>query len=173
MSNKLKLLVTKKYRKGYPVVVDKEVDFSTLSVVNRWDYKEIMIVGGEPLLFPLSVEAVIQSIRNIQALQGTEGKIYLSTSVMKNKSFYPVLDKLDGLVYTPCNKADIQDFLDINGILNHHEEISKGKTLIFNLSDKVKKYIPEGTDLSHWKVINTDKLFEDADFCKAAKLLKE
>lgn len=178
MNNKLRLLVTKECVKHCPKCCNKAFDLDTLPVVDRWDYKEIMITGGEPLLFPLSTEAIIQSIRNIQALQGTNGKIYLYTSVMDNKSFYPVLDKLDGIVYTPHSKSDVKDFLPINDVLNHHDEITKGKSLRLNLFSNIKKYIPEGTDLSHWKIKDMEwkddcPIPEGEDFRRIAKFIKE
>ena len=86
MNNKLRLLVTTKCHNKCPKCCNKGWDFNSLPVVDRWNYEQIMITGGEPLLFPLATQAIIQSIRNIHLLQGTTTKIYIYTSIADKKS---------------------------------------------------------------------------------------
>ena len=49
---KLRLLVTTKCPNKCPMCCNNSWDFSKLPVVEHFNYKEIMITGGEPLLFP-------------------------------------------------------------------------------------------------------------------------
>ena len=152
MNKKLRLLLTKECTNKCPKCCNNGRDFAHLPVVDRWDYEEIMLTGGEPMLFPLSVVAICQSIRNIHQLMAFDGKIYLYTALAKKDSFFPVLDKVDGLVYTPHKKEDIKDFLEINNILLQDPNITKGKSMRLNLFADMKALIPEGTDLSKWQV---------------------
>ena len=50
MNKKLRLLVTTKCPNKCPMCCNNSWDFSSLPVVDRWDYEEIMITGGEPLI---------------------------------------------------------------------------------------------------------------------------
>lgn len=50
--DKLRLLVTTKCPNKCPMCCNNSWDFSKLPVVEHFNYKEIMITGGEPLLCP-------------------------------------------------------------------------------------------------------------------------
>lgn len=45
-----------------PMCCNNQFDFSKLPVVDRWNYDEIMITGGEPLLFTDTLVGVLISI---------------------------------------------------------------------------------------------------------------
>lgn len=50
MNKKLRLLVTAKCHNKCPMCCNKQFDFEKIPVVDRLDYDEISITGGEPLL---------------------------------------------------------------------------------------------------------------------------
>lgn len=60
---KLRLLVTTKYPNKCPMCCNNSWDFSKLPVVEHFNYKEIMITGGEPLLFPEKLANLAESIK--------------------------------------------------------------------------------------------------------------
>ena len=178
MNNKLRLLVTTKCHNKCLKCCNKGWDFNSLPVVDRWNYEQIMITGGEPLLFPLATQAIIQSIRNIHLLQGTTTKIYIYTSIADKKSFYPVLDKVDGIVYTPHSKKDVESFLEINKVLLTDPSITEGKSMRLNLFADIKAFIPENTDLSKWQVkdmewVDNCPVPDGEDFRRISSLITE
>ena len=80
---KLRLLVTTKCPNKCPMCCNNSWDFSKLPVVEHFNYKEIMITGGEPLLFPEKLSNLAESIRTVQKLAyGNKGK---SISVLVHK----------------------------------------------------------------------------------------
>ena len=63
---KLRLLVTTKCPNKCPMCCNNSWDFSKLPVVEHFNYKEIMITGGEPLLFPEKLVNLAESIKTVQ-----------------------------------------------------------------------------------------------------------
>lgn len=52
---------------------NNQFDFDTLPVVDRWDYDEIMITGGEPLSSVKKVRYLINLITSIKLIQQAQG----------------------------------------------------------------------------------------------------
>lgn len=50
MNKKLRLLVTAKCHNKCPMCCNNQFDIEKIPVVDRFDYDEISITGGEPLL---------------------------------------------------------------------------------------------------------------------------
>ena len=63
MNKKLRLPVTTSCPDKCPMCCNNSWDFSKLPVVDRWNYDEIMITGGKPLLFGNELPILISSIR--------------------------------------------------------------------------------------------------------------
>lgn len=150
---KLRLLVTTKCHNKCPMCCNNSWDFSKLPVVEHFNYKEIMITGGEPLLFPEELAYLATSIKRIQKLvYGKDGKLFLYTAIAESLPSY--IRYFDGVVYTPHSVADIRNFLEVNDfLLSCKDEFEEGNTsLRLNLFPDMKKHIPEHTDLSLWKV---------------------
>lgn len=79
---KLRLLVTTKCPNKCPMCCNNSWDFSKLPVVEHFNYKEIMITGGEPLLFPEKLVNLAESIKTVQKLAyGNKGKLFLYTAL--------------------------------------------------------------------------------------------
>lgn len=130
---KLRLLVTTKCPNKCPMCCNNSWDFSKLPVVEHFNYKEIMITGGEPLLFPEKLANLAESIKTVQKLAyGNKGKLFLYTALADMLPNY--IRYFDGVVYTPHSVNDVHSLLEAN-----------------NFPD-IKKHIPDNTDLSLWKV---------------------
>ena len=175
MNNKLRLLVTTQCPNKCPLCCNNSWDFSTLPIVERWNYDQIMLTGGEPLLFTLNVCELIKSLRMITEAQGLSPKIFIYTSVADRRRFFDILRVVDGVVLTPHSMHDVEEFLETNYLLTQIKELSKGKSLRLNLFDNVKNMIPSNTDLSIWQVKNMEWIKDcpvpkGEDFRRIAKL---
>lgn len=96
---KLRLLVTTKCPNKCPMCCNNSWDFSKLPVVEHFNYKEIMITGGEPLLFPEKLANLAESIKTVQKLAyGNKGKLFLYTALADMLPNY--IRYFDGVVYT-------------------------------------------------------------------------
>jgi hypothetical protein len=127
-------------------------DFSKLPVVEHFNYKEIMITGGEPLLFPEKLANLAESIKTVQKLAyGNKGKLFLYTALADMLPNY--IRYFDGVVYTPHSVNDVHSLLEANNfLLDYKDELMESKSLRLNLFPDIKKHIPDNTDLSLWKV---------------------
>lgn len=156
MNKKLRLVVTAKCHNCCPMCCNNRFDLNELPVVDRWDYDEIMLTGGEPMLFPDRVINLIHTIRKAAACMGSNPKIYMYTALPEadavatigdgSGDLLSVLPLLDGVVVTPHDFIGVDEFVSINRALpaNH------GKSLRLNIFPEVS--LPAGIDLSAWKV---------------------
>lgn len=149
---KLRLLVTTKCPNKCPMCCNNSWDFSKLPVIEHFNYKEIMITGGEPLLFPEKLSNLAESIRTVQKLAyGNKGKLFLYTALADMLPNY--IRYFDGVVYTPHSANDVHSLLKANNfLLDYKDELMESKSLRLNLFPDIKKHIPDNTNLSLWKV---------------------
>lgn len=158
MNKKLRLLVTTRCPNKCPMCCNNQFDFSKLPVVDRWNYDEIMITGGEPLLFTNALNDLIESIC-IKALNYNKyPNIYVYTSYFK-AGISPIKEiifnpYIAGIVLTLHNKEDIEKFVLLNAALHHksYSSIVNEKSLRLNLFPDMKALLPKDIDLSLWQV---------------------
>ena len=173
-NKKLRLLVTTNCPNRCPLCCNNRFDFSKLPIVDRWNYDEIMITGGEPLLYPDYVRSLIIGINTFQDSMGiAPSKIYIYTA----RIFYivPLIPYVDGIVYTPHSQKDASDFVRINQWLIKHGTSEKDCSLRLNLFPDIKAMLPDGIDLHLWKVKDIEwvedcPVPEGEDFRRIAKL---
>lgn len=126
-------------------------DFRKLPVVENFNYKEVMITGGEPLLFPDEVAILSDAIKNANVLAyNNEVSVFIYTALANG--ILTILPHVNGVVYTPHSEKDIESFLKVNRTIGLFPETVKNKSLRLNLFANMKALIPQNTDLSHWKV---------------------
>lgn len=145
MNRKLRLVVTAKCHNRCPMCCNNRFDLNELPVVDRWDYDEIMLTGGEPMLFPAEVVNLILTIRKAASCKGKDMKVYMYTAVPNAEATLAALVCLDGIVVTPHTPKDVSEFVKLND-----EIYSRDKSLRLNLFPEIT--LPEGIDLSKWKV---------------------
>lgn len=87
MNSKLRLLVTEKCPNKCPLCCNKQFNMNDIPVVDRWNYDEVMITGGEPLAFPRKVRKLIRAIRHLNKISGVGCKIYVYTSIANSYEF--------------------------------------------------------------------------------------
>lgn len=177
MNKKLRLLVTTKCNNKCPMCCNKQFDFNKVDIVNRWDYDEIMITGGEPLLFLLETASIASHIKGIQKAQGYNcSKIYVYTSCI-SLNIVNILNFVDGVTVTIHNKKDISKFIELSEyLLNNKLNYSiKDKSLRLNLFPDIKALLPKDIDLSLWKIKDIEwvkdcPIPEEEDFRRIANL---
>lgn len=146
MNTKLRLVVTAKCHNRCPMCCNNRFDLNELPVMDRWNYDEIMLTGGEPMLFPDEVVNIATTIRKVAICMGGNPKVYLYTALPDAEKFLATLWYIDGAVVTPHTAKDVAEFVKLNNDLpaNH------GKSLRLNLFPEVS--LPDGIDLSKWEV---------------------
>lgn len=176
MNKKLRLLVTTKCPNKCPMCCNNSWDFDKLPVVDRWDYDEIMITGGEPLLYANSVIDLTKYIIAGSRFVGyPKPKIYIYTSYVSFLEITATLQLADGMVLTLHKEEDVESFKLINNLFLKHKVYSSNKSLRLNLFPDMKALLPNNIDLSLWKVkdmewIKDCPVPEGEDFRRIANL---
>ena len=84
MNKKLRLLVTAKCHNKCPMCCNNQFDIEKIPVVDRFDYDEISITGGEPMLTRESFEKVLRLVHSFCSVSKAIGmpmpKFYLYTA---------------------------------------------------------------------------------------------
>ena len=181
MNKKLRLLVTTKCPNKCSMCCNNSWDFDKLPVVDRWNYDEIMITGGEPLLYPRNLFHLIKSIKFISEVEaGNTPKIYVYTAYchcnivnMLNSTYMNF--RADGIVLTPHKSEDIDAFIHTNEFLLQYKSRYKNVSLRLNLFPDMKALLPKDIDLSLWQVkdmewIKDCPVPEGEDFRRIANL---
>lgn len=175
MNRKLRLLVTANCQNRCPMCCNKQFDVANIPVVDRWDYDEIMITGGEPLLYPDRLERLCKSIREVTEQMGLTPKIYIYTS----RSWWNYIDRAinyyaDGLVVAPHSADDVKIFRQTN---NNLLKYRYGKYLECSLRLKVfpevRDALPENLkcwQVSHAEWIENCPVPDGEDFRRVANL---
>lgn len=155
-NRKLRLLVTTDCPNHCPMCCNNQFNFDNLERVKDFDYDEIIITGGEPLLFYDAVINLIDAIKISNSILYPEEKVpkfYIYTSITKVTPVLAVLPYVDGIVVTPHNKSDVASFEYLNKVVKifneyHSNEIS----FRLNLFKNIKDMLPKDIDLSLWHV---------------------
>lgn len=157
MNRKLRLLVTAACPNSCPMCCNRKYDLEALPVVDRWDYDEISLTGGEPLMFtePLAAR-LADSIRTTAAAQGLpRPKIYLYTACFRLSRLIYAAGHFDGITLTPHRPGDIKDLCIFNDAVLKTRDIQPPypiTSLRLNLFPDMKALLPETLDLSMWRV---------------------
>lgn len=179
MNKKLRLLVTAKCPNKCELCCNKQFDLNSLPIVSRWDYEEIMITGGEPLLFDDYLLGIILSINDISEMMGNNPKIFVYTSICNYEKVLNILPHINGIVLTPHKESDILNFMELNNFLGARRDYfyvkDKVSSLRLKLFPDIKALLPKDIDLSLWQVrdvewIENCPVPEGEDFRRIAKL---
>lgn len=153
-NKKLRLLVTKKCPNNCALCCNKQFDLNQLPTVKDYHfYNEIMITGGEPLIYLTKVQELIKSIRKLNS----QAKIYVYTSVTDKRLYNLLLNsEINGVVVTPHNAIALTEFLELNKALSIIKEQTyepwRNMSLRLVLFDDIERMMPKDTDLSIWHI---------------------
>lgn len=177
MNKKLRLLVTTNCPNKCPMCCNNQFDFNKLPIVDRWNYDEIMITGGEPLLYTDSLIGLLLSIDDITKVMGITPKLFVYTSVCDYENILNIIPHINGVVITPHKNSDIEDFIQLNKFLCNRKDYFYVEDTSFrlNLFSDIKALLPKDIDLSLWKVkdmawIENCPVPEGEDFRRIANL---
>jgi organic radical activating enzyme len=109
--------------------VNKQWNLDDLELALNWDYDEIIITGGEPMLRPNITADFIETIK-----AQTSASIYLYTA-MPTYVTERVMSLLDGLTVTLHDQSDVLPFLRVASFL---ESLSDDKSMRLNIFKGVK-----------------------------------
>ena len=186
MNKKLRLLVTAKCHNKCPMCCSNQFDIEKIPVVDRLDYDEISITGGEPMLARESCEKVLRLVHSFCSVRKAIGmpmpKFYLYTAFFDFDTISLSSFIFDGICLTPHSKVDVEKFIDINIKMlasknsgDAYKEFNPNCSLRLNLFTDMKDLLPKDIDLSLWKVkemewIKDCPVPEGEDFRRIAKL---
>ncbi len=160
---KLRLILWKECGRHCDGCVNKQWDMNKLPVVRSFKgFNEIMLTGGEPLLYPNKVLSVISKIKQ----ENSRAAIYLYTALTKR--VYGFLSNVDGIVLTIHEQKDVPSFITLNNFIKKNKK-SKHSSLRLNIF----KDIDLGdADLSLWKVKKNMIWLKDCPLPKDEVLMK-
>lgn len=162
MNKKLRLLVTAKCHNKCPMCCNNQFDFEKIPVVDRLDYDEISITGGEPLLPGVSSSTtwLAYGIKNVFYTLGIPApKLYLYTAWIDYRTLRNCSYDFDGICLTLHSKLDVTKFVEMNDIMLGNKRYKYNDrgfdpdcSLRLNLFADMKALLPKDIDLSLWKV---------------------
>lgn len=126
------------------------------------NYEELVLTGGEPMLFQEEVISLIDSLRQ----RGYTGKVYMYTSFWDDTLRSKVLlSKLDGFTFTlhaECTDKDIMALkaLSACGVLKSHDTFHSRLIIDKRVYDR---YDLSNIDLREWDVIRKLEWKESCD----------
>lgn len=144
MTRRLRLLVTPYCNRNCVGCCNKDWQLDKLPRVESFGaFDEIILTGGEPLLYPTLTLGIIEMIRRV-----TNAPIYVYTAESRLPFVLPVLSRVDGLTLTLHEPADVVGFQLLNiALLDYYTGLRK--SLRLNVFEGVDL---TGTDLKLWKV---------------------
>ena len=131
MKKTLRLIYTPVCNRNCDGCCNKDFDLPNLPRPDHFNYDEIFITGGEPLLFLDEVIGFIKALRLI-----TKAKIYVYTAYLSANSatdFFHLLKHVDGITLTLHEIRDWHLFQRLQSVINRQPEITDGKSLRLNI----------------------------------------
>lgn len=160
MNKRCRLLLTTKCPNNCPLCCNKQFDlFKDVPVIDRWDYDEFILTGGEPLMNSTALLDFIYNLTTIHKYMGTSPKIYLYTSICNPHTWDKIIPFFDGITYTVHTQQNAKELITLITVLTNPE---MGYDSMFqNLQDISQKSIwlnlfPEAKTLIDAELANTN-----------------
>lgn len=147
----LRLLVTKNCPRKCEGCCNKQFDLDNLSTPTHFDYDEIILTGGEPLLYPQQLHNLIEQIRKV-----SNAKIYVYTAEIKKVvDVLGILYLVDGMTVSLHEQSDIYALEKLDFYLEYCLQFSMNNTKSLRLN------IFKGIELNHRKLYLNWKIKKD------------
>lgn len=160
MNKRCRLLLTTKCPNNCPLCCNKQFDlFKDVPVIDRWNYDEFILTGGEPLMNSTALLDFIYNLTAIHKYMGTSPKIYLYTSICNPHILDKIIPFFDGITYTVHTQQNAKELITLITVLTNPE---MGYDSMFqNLQDISQKSIwlnlfPEAKTLIDAELANTN-----------------
>lgn len=126
---------------------NKDFDLFSLPSPDHFDYDEIFITGGEPLLFHDELIGFIRAIRLV-----SKAKIYVYTAFLQSEILATVLNYVDGITLTLHTKKDWETFNEKGFIQRFPPEAYQSKSMRLNIFRECEADVRQISSL--WRVKN-------------------
>ena len=148
----LRLLMTEDCNRNCEGCCNKDWDLKNLPVeTNFRKYDEIVVTGGEPLLYPPDLMALVYDIRT----QNPEAKIIVYTAKTNDvKALLSVLAVVDGLTITSHDLQDLMNFMAFDVAI---PDYLRYKSLHLNVFEGIINGLFSETYKTNWKIKNNVK----------------
>ena len=157
----LRLLFTQDCHRSCEGCCNKQWDLEKLPRVDHFNYEEIIITSGDPLLH---VEQLIGFIKALRI--ATKAKIYVYTALLPSRTnfaLYKIMPYVDGVTFTLHDQLDAKLFEHVLFSMEadrHTQEDFTGKSLRLNVFKGIE--LPTKYDsLSQWKIKSDIEWIED------------
>jgi organic radical activating enzyme len=131
MKKTLRLIYTPVCNRNCEGCCNKDFDLDNLPRPDHFNYDEIFITGGEPMLFLDEVIGFIKALRLI-----TKAKIYVYTAYLSASgagSFHTLLSNVDGITLTLHEIRDWHLFQQLEFVTKNMPYIFEGKSMRLNI----------------------------------------
>ena len=120
MNKRCRLLLTAKCPNNCPLCCNKQFNLEKdIPVIDRLDYDEFILTGGEPLQFLTSVIETIHNISAVTDYMGINPKFYLYTSICNPTVWNEILPYLNGITYTTHTRSNAKELIQLIGVLKN------------------------------------------------------
>ena len=114
MNKKCRLLLTTKCPNNCPLCCNKQFDlFKDVPIIDRWNYDEFILTGGEPLMNITTLLDFIYNLTAIHKYMGTSPKIYLYTSICNPHIWDEIIPFFDGITYTVHTQQNAKELITL------------------------------------------------------------
>lgn len=163
MKKTLRLIYTPKCNRSCEGCCNKDFDLPNLPRPDHFNYDEIFITGGEPLLYVDQLIGFIKAIRLV-----SNAKIYVYTAMVDNLEGLKKIFKItDGLTVTLHEPADQNPFYWFNKYLEKNPSLPR-KSLRLN----VFKGVNLKNDYPYWKIKKDIEWIKNCPLPKNEVLMK-
>lgn len=171
MNKRCRLLLTAKCPNSCPFCCNKQFDLEKdIPVIDRWDYDEFILTGGEPLQFPNSLIELIHNISAVTDYMGTNPKFYLYTSICNPGLWDNIFPYLNGITYTVHTRSNAKELVQLVNVLHNYsygydlflDNLSnvEAKSLWLNLFPESKDLIDTELAMSHLSWDDVSRYFK-------------
>ena len=144
---------------------NKQFDLGNLPQPTHFDYDQIIITGGEPLLYLEQVVGFIKAIRLVST-----AKIIVYTAVVNPNDLFYLLKYVDGITLTLHTRKDWYKFKDNEFRRLFPPEIVGNKSLRLNIFKEANADISQISSV--WKVKHDIEWIEDCPLPENEVLMK-
>jgi len=142
MTNKMRLILWPTCNRDCPGCCNKSFDYEALPRPEDFTgYKDIILTGGEPLLYP---DMVRELVRGIRSVCDPDTRLILYTAHYTINAVSRVLWLLDGMTITLHEQDDVKQFMRLYEWLVLTEG-AQGKTMRLNVFEGID--VPDVSDI--------------------------
>ena len=164
---KLRLLLTEDCNRNCPSCYNKQWDLKALPKVKSFaGFKEILLTGGEPTLYP---DLILTTCSQI-ALQNPEAKIYLYTADVSHPLLISMyLPNINGITVTIHTQKDVHNFFIFDKVL-YNSEFGTKLSIRVNVFENID--FDRDCLLCNWKVKDNMKWIDNCPLPKGEVFMR-